>query len=172
MTGASAFWDDWEHVRERGVGGVGRELSRNRPRLRLVGLSTFEQHFYGSGHGGREGRSTIFAREDVVATGTPTAKSGTRTSAAGETHMYGRKTTAILQSAVIHGSANNEEVELVTGMRVDVRCMNKGFALLLIRFTHYSWWWCYVSVCLYVCMSVCLYVRMSVCLYVCMSVHM
>jgi hypothetical protein len=106
-----------------GSGGASRVVKKPAP-LALGGLSNFEPPFYGSGHGhgARADRSTRFAREDVVptATGTPTAKGGTPAPSAGETHMHGRKTMSILQSAVIHGRANKEEVELVTGMKMDV----------------------------------------------------
>jgi len=97
------------------VGGP-RVLKKPAP-LVLGGLSNFAPPVYGSGNGVVPKR---FVREDVVATG----KTSTPTAAAAFAFAFdsdsGRKKMSILQSAVINGRANKEEVELVTGMKMDI----------------------------------------------------
>jgi len=90
------------------VGGP-RVLKKPAP-LALGGLSNFESPVYGSGANGVRKR---FVRE-VVATG----KTGTPPGI--DSSPRGWKKMSILQSAVIHGRANKEEVELVTGMKMDI----------------------------------------------------
>ena len=89
------------------VGGP-RVLKKPAP-LALGALSNFEPPVYGNATGVRK----RFVREDVVLT----AKTGTPPAA---DSSPGQKKMSILQSAVINGRANKEEVELVTGMKMDI----------------------------------------------------
>ena len=93
------------------VGGA-RVLKKPAP-LALGGLSNFESSVHGN-----NGASDIrkrFVRE-VITTG----KTSTPPDIDSSTNANGRKKMSILQSAVINGRANKEEVELVTGMKMDI----------------------------------------------------
>lgn len=89
------------------VGGP-RVLRKPAP-LALGALSNFEPPVYGSANasGVRKG----FVREDVVFT--------SKTASPAPAADLSTKKMSILQSAVINGRANKEEVELVTGMKMD-----------------------------------------------------
>lgn len=90
------------------VGGP-RVLRKPAP-LALGGLSNFVPPVYGSANAG--GVRKGFVREDVVFTPKTTSPAP-----AGD---LSTKKLSILQSAVINGRANKEEVELVTGMKLDI----------------------------------------------------
>jgi hypothetical protein len=92
------------------VGGP-RVLKKPAP-LALAGLSNFEPPLYGGGGGGNAVRRR-FVREDVIVT----AKMSSTPPPAADPSA---KKMSILQSAVIHGRANKEEVELVTGIKMDI----------------------------------------------------
>jgi len=91
------------------VGGP-RVLRKPAP-LALGGLSNFEPPVYGGANangGPRKGA----VREEVIFTSKTTSPPP-----AGDLNT---KKMSILQSAVINGRANKEEVELVTGMKMDI----------------------------------------------------
>jgi len=91
------------------VGGA-RVLKKPAP-LALGGLSNFESSVHDSANNVRR----RFVRE-VITTG----KTSTPPDIDSSTNANGRKKMSILQSAVINGRANKEEVELVTGMKMDI----------------------------------------------------
>jgi len=91
-------------------GTVGGQREKKPAPLALGELSNFESSVYGSGANGVRKR---FVREIVV-----TGKTGTPPGI--DSSPRGWKKMSILQSAVIHGRANKEEVELITGMKMDI----------------------------------------------------
>jgi len=97
------------------VGGP-RVLKKPAP-LALSGLSNFESSVYDSSSSNANGGvRKRFVRDVIVtakASASPEKDSNTNTRA-------GWKKMSILQSAVINGRANKEEVELVTGMKMDI----------------------------------------------------
>ena len=109
-------------TRPGAVGGP-RVLKKPAP-LALGGLSNFESPVHGNSNA--NGVRKRFIRE-VIVTGktstTPEVDSNTpntSTSTNTNTNMHGWKKMSILQSAVINGRANKDEVELVTGMKMDI----------------------------------------------------
>jgi len=97
------------------VGGI-RVLKKPAP-LALGGLSNFESSVYGNNSANDIRRH--FVREAIITAKTSTPSdidSNTNTN----TNTNGWKKMSILQSAVINGRANKEEVELVTGMKMDI----------------------------------------------------
>jgi len=101
------------------VGGP-RVLKKPTP-LALGGLSNFEPPVYGSGSGNGNGNNNDnngarkrFVRGDVVVTAKTNTPPGINSS------TPGWKKLSILESAIINGWANKEEIELVTGMKMDV----------------------------------------------------
>ena len=93
------------------VGGA-RVLKKPAP-LALGGLSNFESSVHGNNSANAVRRR--FVRE-VITTG----KTSTPPDIDSNTNANARKKMSILQSAVINGRANKEEVELVTGMKMDI----------------------------------------------------
>ena len=95
------------------VGGT-RVLKKPAP-LALGGLSNFESSVYGNNSANDMRRR--FVREAII-----TAKTSTPSDIDSNTNTNTRgwKKMSILQSAVINGRANKEEVELVTGMKMDI----------------------------------------------------
>ena len=93
------------------VGGA-RVLKKPAP-LALGGLSNFESAVHGNNSANAVRRR--FVRE-VITTG----KTSTPPDIDSNTNANARKKMSILQSAVINGRANKEEVELVTGMKMDI----------------------------------------------------
>ena len=95
------------------VGGT-RVLKKPAP-LVLGGLSNFESSVYGNNSANDIRRR--FVREAII-----TAKTSTPSDIDSNTNTNtnGWKKMSILQSAVINGRANKEEVELVTGMKIDI----------------------------------------------------
>lgn len=109
-------------TRPGSVGGP-RLLKKPAP-LALGGLSNFEPSVHSNSNA--NGVRKRFIRE-VIVTGktstTPEVDSNTpntSTSTNMNTNMHAGKKMSILQSAVINGRANKEEVELVTGMKMDI----------------------------------------------------
>jgi hypothetical protein len=95
------------------VGGV-RVLKKPAP-LALDGLSNFESSVYGNNSANDIRRR--FVREAIVTTKTGTPSDIDPNTS---TNTHGWKKMSILQSAVINGRANKDEVELVTGMKMDI----------------------------------------------------